>query len=96
VSYRLRRITQDSLLKASTALGADGYFALEQQKERIAQESGRDVETVTHLLNRYGSLISEICTIAQEPKLAKKLDAQIFHTSRPVLFMQQPMKARHR
>ena len=72
------RITQDSVTEKLPLVGADGYFALEQQKERIAQESGLEVETVAHLLNRYGSLISEILEIiAEEPKLAAKLDADL-------------------
>ena len=83
----LRRITQDSVTEKLPLVGADGYFALEQQKERIAQESGLDVETVTHLLNRYGSLISEILElIAQEPKLAKKLDADLPYIKAEIVY----------
>ena len=71
----LRKLTQESVTEKLPLVGADGYFALEQQKERIAQESGLDVETVTHLLNRHGSLISEILEIIEDqPKLASKLD----------------------
>ena len=83
----LRRITQDSVTEKLPLVGADGYFALEQQKERIAQESGLAVETVTHLLNRYGSLISEILElIAQEPKLAKKLDADLPYIKAEIVY----------
>lgn len=74
-AIELRRIIQDSVTEKLPLVGADGYFALEQQKERIAQESGLEIETVTHLLNRYGSLISEILDmISHDPKLAKKLE----------------------
>jgi glycerol-3-phosphate dehydrogenase len=83
----LRRITQDSVTEKLPLVGADGYFALEQQKERIAQESGIDVETVTHLLNRYGSLISEVLElIDQEPKLAKKLDADLPYIKAEIVY----------
>jgi glycerol-3-phosphate dehydrogenase len=83
----LRRITQDSVTEKLPLVGADGYFALEQQKERIAQESGLDVETVTHLLNRYGSLISEVLElIDQEPKLAKKLDADLPYIKAEIVY----------
>ncbi len=77
-AIELRRLTQESVTEKLPLVGADGYFALEQQKERIAQESGLDVATVTHLLNRHGSLISEILDLLKaQPKLAGKLDANL-------------------
>jgi glycerol-3-phosphate dehydrogenase len=83
----LRRITQDSVTEKLPLVGADGFFALEQQKERISQESGLDVETVTHLLNRYGSLISEILQIIEnDPKLAKKLDAELPYIKAEIVY----------
>ena len=86
-AIELRRITQDSVTEKLPLVGADGYFALEQQKERIAQEAGIDVETVTHLLNRYGSLISEVLElIDQDPKLAKKLDADLPYIKAEIVY----------
>ena len=83
----LRRLTQESVTEKLPLVGADGYFALEQQKERIAQESGLDVETVTHLLNRHGSLISEILEIIEEqPKLATKLDADLPYIKAEIVY----------
>jgi glycerol-3-phosphate dehydrogenase len=83
----LRRITKDSVTDKLPLVGADGYFALEQQSDRIAKEAGIDVETVTHLLNRYGSLISEILEIiAEEPKLAKKLDADLPYIKAEIVY----------
>jgi glycerol-3-phosphate dehydrogenase len=83
----LRKLTQDSVTEKLPLVGADGYFALEQQKERIAQESGLDVETVVHLLNRHGSLISEILEIIEEqPKLASKLDTNLPYIKAEVLY----------
>jgi glycerol-3-phosphate dehydrogenase len=74
----LRKLTQESVTDKLPLVGADGYFALEQQKERIAQESGLDVKTVEHLLNRHGSLISEILEIIDEqPKFAGALDPEL-------------------
>ena len=68
----LRRIVADSVTNKVPIVGADGYFALAQQVDRIAEESGLSAESVRHLLNRYGSLISEILElIKHEPKLAK-------------------------
>ena len=83
----LRKITQESVTEKLPLVGADGYFALEQQKERIAQESGLDVETVTHLLNRHGSLISEILELIEEqPKLAGKLDADLPYIKAEIVY----------
>ena len=83
----LRRLTQESVTEKLPLIGADGYFALEQQKERIAQESGLDVETVTHLLNRHGSLISEILEIIKDqPKLAAKLDADLPYIKAEIVY----------
>jgi glycerol-3-phosphate dehydrogenase len=70
----LRRIIPESVTEKLPIVGADGYFALVQQAERIAEESGLSTDTVIHLLNRYGSLISEVLEIIKEdPKLAKPL-----------------------
>jgi glycerol-3-phosphate dehydrogenase len=83
----LRKLTQESVTEKLPLVGADGYFALEQQKERIAQESGLEVETVTHLLNRHGSLISEILEIIEEqPKLAAKLDANLPYIKAEIVY----------
>ena len=74
----LRKLSSESVTEKLPLIGADGYFALVQQIEPIADESGLDTQTVTHLLNRYGSLISEILDLIKvDPSLAKKLDADL-------------------
>ena len=83
----LRRMSKDSVTEKVPLVGADGYFALEQQKERIALETGLTVETVTHLLNRHGSLISEILMIIKEqPKLAKRLDSDLPYIKAEIIY----------
>jgi glycerol-3-phosphate dehydrogenase len=83
----LRKLTQDSVTEKLPLVGADGYFALEQQKERIAAESGLEVQTVTHLLNRYGSLISEILEmIENQPTLATKLDQELPYIKAEIVY----------
>jgi glycerol-3-phosphate dehydrogenase len=83
----LRKLTQESVTDKLPLVGADGYFALEQQKERIAQESGLDVKTVEHLLNRHGSLISEILEIIDEqPKLAGTLDSALPYIKAEIVY----------
>ena len=74
----LRKLSPESVTEKLPLIGADGYFALVQQIEAIADESGLDSQTVTHLLNRYGSLISEILDLIKaDALLAKKLDADL-------------------
>jgi len=74
----LRKLSPDSVTDKLPLVGADGYFALAQQVDRIADESGLDAANVTHLLNRYGSMISEILElIIDEPSLAKKLSPEL-------------------
>ena len=86
-AIELRRLTQESVTEKLPLVGADGYFALEQQKERIAQESGLDVATITHLLNRHGSLISEILDLLKsQPKLAGKLDANLPYIKAEIVY----------
>ncbi len=70
----LRRIVADSVTEKIPAIGADGYFALEQQSAQLAELSGLSVETITHLLNRYGSTIEDIFKIIEsDKKLAQQL-----------------------
>ncbi len=68
----IRESTTDRL----PIVGADGYNALVQQVPLISAETHFSESTVVHLLNRYGSLMSEILQlIAQEPSLSKPLGA---------------------
>jgi len=55
--------------------------------ELRAQESGLDVATVTHLLNRHGSLISEILEIIKDqPKLTAKLDSELPYIKAEIVY----------
>lgn len=70
----LRRIVNPSCTEKLPLVGADGYFALTQQSAQIATQYGIDEKSVVHLLNRYGSLISEVLElITDDKKLAKPL-----------------------
>ena len=76
----LRELTPESVTEKLPLVGADGYFALVQQIERLSQASGLDALTITHLLNRYGSLISEVLELIEEnPKLAAKVDEDLLY-----------------
>jgi glycerol-3-phosphate dehydrogenase len=64
-----------SAVTAQTPLvGADGFWALWNQRDELAAASGLHVARIEHLLGRYGSLISEILDlIRQRPELGKPL-----------------------
>jgi glycerol-3-phosphate dehydrogenase len=47
-------------------LGADGYYALVNQAEQIAARYGLHPYRVTHLLNRYGSLLHHVLALADD------------------------------
>jgi glycerol-3-phosphate dehydrogenase len=64
----LRRIVAESVTDKLPAIGADGYFALVQQSSQLSELSGLSESTILHLLNRYGSLISEILEIIESDK----------------------------
>ena len=70
----LRRIVSDSVTERLPLIGADGYFALTQQVSAIARENDLSEATVKHLLDRYGSLLSEILEIvAADETMAERL-----------------------
>jgi glycerol-3-phosphate dehydrogenase len=70
----LRRIVNDSVTDKLPLIGADGYFALVQQTAKIAEKYAISGATVTHLLNRYGSLIEEILEIIDaDSSMAERL-----------------------
>ena len=62
----LRKIVSESVTEKLPLIGADEYFALQQQVLKIADETNLSEATVIHLPNRYGSLISEIIEIISE------------------------------
>jgi glycerol-3-phosphate dehydrogenase len=64
----LRRLVNGSCTEKLPLVGADGYFALVQQVSVIANEYGLSEATITHLLNRYGSMISEVLEIVKDDK----------------------------
>ncbi|HET9871403.1 MAG TPA: glycerol-3-phosphate dehydrogenase/oxidase [Propionibacteriaceae bacterium] len=56
-------------------LGADGYQALWNGRQNLAERVGLRVSQVEHLLNRYGSLVAELFDLmGQRPELAHPLD----------------------
>ena len=56
-------------------LGAEGYHALWNRRRRFAEEVGLHVSRIEHLLNRYGSLSTELLDLlAERPELGERID----------------------
>ncbi len=56
-------------------IGAEGYKALQNNRVKLALESGLDEARIDHLLGRYGSAINEIFALLEaKPELAAPLE----------------------
>jgi glycerol-3-phosphate dehydrogenase len=56
-------------------LGAEGYHAKVNTRERIAERTGVHLARIEHLLGRYGSLIDELLDlVAKEPQLGQPIE----------------------
>ncbi len=63
-----------SITEKVPLVGADGYFALVNQTHHLAQMYGLHPYRVTHLLDRYGSLIDEVLAMAKDkPELLQPI-----------------------
>ncbi len=69
-----------SITEKVPLLGADGYFALVNQAERVGAYYGLHPYRVRHLLDRYGSLIGEVLALAEDkPDLLSPItDAPVY------------------
>ncbi|MEO3939110.1 glycerol-3-phosphate dehydrogenase/oxidase [Dermatophilaceae bacterium Soc4.6] len=65
-----------SITQRVPLLGAEGYLALSDNRDRLAEETGLPRGRINHLLGRYGSLIKEIVAlIRQDPTLGEPLES---------------------
>jgi len=82
----LRRLVSDSVTDKLPLIGADGYFALVQQVAKIAEMYSISEATVTHLLNRYGSLIEEVLEIIDaDSSMAERLIPELPYIKAEIL-----------
>ncbi len=64
-----------SVTDRTPLLGAEGYHALWNRRDRLAADAGLHVTRIEHLLNRYGALITELLALLEErPDLAERID----------------------
>ena len=77
-------------------LGADGYKAVWNRRQRLADSAGVHVARVEHLLNRYGSLAPEVLDlIAEDPSLAQPLPGADDYLRAEVVYAVTHEAARH-
>jgi glycerol-3-phosphate dehydrogenase len=65
-AHDLGRLLPPSCTEDVLIAGADGYQGLWNRREQLAAELGLRTAIVEHLLNRYGSLITELIPILRE------------------------------
>ncbi len=83
----IRRVVAKSCTEKLPLVGADGYFALVQQRAQIATEYGLSEKSIEHLLNRYGSMISEVLDlIASDKKLSKPLSPDLDYLKAEIVY----------
>ena len=70
----LDRAVPPSVTDITELLGASGFRALWNRRERLAAESGLHVARIEHLLRRYGSRIDDLLAAVRErPELGRPL-----------------------
>ncbi len=77
-------------------LGADGYFALVNQADQVAETYGLAPHQVTHLLDRYGSLLHEVLAASQDrPELLRPLGGAQDYLAAEVVYAVEAEGALH-
>ncbi len=72
--HDLERQVPKSCTESVPLVGADGYHVAWNSRELIAARAGLHVSQIEHLLNRYGTLMSELLDLIKEnPELGKPL-----------------------
>jgi glycerol-3-phosphate dehydrogenase len=77
-------------------LGADGFEAVWNQRQKLAGESGLGIGRIEHLLRRYGSLITELLDlIAEQPDLGQALTGADDYLRAEIVYAASHEGARH-
>ncbi|PDP89253.1 glycerol-3-phosphate dehydrogenase [Glycomyces fuscus] len=77
-------------------VGADGYWALYNQRHRLARDSGLHVSRVTHLLRRYGSSVHDLLDLIRErPDLGRPLAHAEDYLRAEIVYAAEAEGARH-
>ena len=90
------RSVGDSVTQDVALIGADGYRALWNRREALAEQSGLHVARIEHLLDRYGSLIWELLDLLREdPSLSAPLEGSEDYLELEVRYAVTHEGARH-
>jgi glycerol-3-phosphate dehydrogenase len=85
-----------SVTKNTPLVGADGYHALWNQRQLIAQRSGLHVARIEHLLNRYGALVDEVLELVEkDPSLGEQLPGTQDYLKAEIVYGATNEGARH-
>ncbi|GAA4691399.1 glycerol-3-phosphate dehydrogenase/oxidase [Nocardioides nanhaiensis] len=77
-------------------LGAEGYAALWNRRRALAQDSGLHVARVEHLLERYGTLVTELLDlVTEDPSLGEPLEGAEDYLRAEVVYAASHEGARH-
>ena len=77
-------------------MGADGYTALWNARQRLATRHGLHVARVEHLLHRYGSLVHEVLALVDEDvSLGEPLEGADDYLRAEVVYAAAAEGARH-
>jgi glycerol-3-phosphate dehydrogenase len=83
----LRRIVPESCTATLPIVGADGYQVLKNKVETLAEEYKLSNETVTHLLERYGSLVEDIFElIIEDPQLRTPISGEALNIKAEIVY----------
>ncbi len=95
-AHSLGGAVPDSITDRVPLVGAAGYEARTNQRDRLARESGLHLARVDHLLGRYGGLVDELLElIAERPELAEPLPGAEDYLSAEVVYAVSHEGARH-
>ena len=74
----ITKLVNESVTSKLPIIGADGYWALSQQVDALALQYNLKTETISHLLNRYGSEVGEVLDlVASDRKLAAHITKEL-------------------
>ncbi|AXT84401.1 glycerol-3-phosphate dehydrogenase [Aeromicrobium sp. A1-2] len=96
MSTHLGRTVPPSCTEDVPLLGADGYEAVWNQRQMLAESSGLGVGRIEHLLHRYGSLTQELLDlIAERPDLGNALSGADDYLRAEITYAASHEGARH-
>lgn len=86
----------DSVTEHIPLVGAEGYQALVNQLDALSRRHGMPVWRITHLLDRYGSMVDELFAImAERPDLAEPLEGAEEYLRAEVVYASRHEAALH-